>query len=127
MSIHKIAELHNRKTELEPIMKQWYQDNPDEDLPYDSNIEKNAWELTSINYTLKNLKQYLVGGKGFYTINTDGTPKETFTVPKDCCIVLTTIEESTITDDKPLLVHYMEYYQKLFQKDLDTLKKPKII
>lgn len=125
MSIHKIAELHNRKAELEPIVSQWYQDNPDEDLPYESNIEKKVWELTSIEHTLKNLKLYLVGGKGFYTINTDGTPKETFTVPKDCCIVLTTIEESTITDDKPLLVHYMEYYQKLFQKDLDTLKNPK--
>lgn len=76
-------------------------------------------------HSQNDFKTYVVGGKGFYTLNEAGAAKDVFNVPANCTIVLTTINESVITDDKPLLHHYMEYYQKLFQKDFDTLKNPK--
>lgn len=119
----KIDALHKKKVEQDTIIQKWKEDNPNNDSEYESQSEIDG---VYISIFLNKLKTYLVGGKGFYTINKDGTPKETFTVPKECCVVLTTIEESTITDDKPLLVHYMEYYQKLFEKDLATLQKPEL-
>jgi hypothetical protein len=119
----KIDALHKKKVEQDTIIQKWKTDNPNSDP---ENVPSSIINEVYISAFLNKFKTYLVGGKGFYTINKDGTPKETFTVPKDCCIVLTTIEESTITDDKPLLVHYMEYYQKLFEKDLATLQKPEL-
>ena len=70
---------------------------------------------------------YIIGGKGYFDVHENGAPIETFTVPDECKIIVTIIDEDdiiSVNDSNALLEKYKEYYGKLFIKQEETLKNP---
>ena len=67
---------------------------------------------------------YIIGGKGYYDVDSTGVPRETCIVPNSCTYVVTTIEENKLSENKTLLEYYSEYYGTLLKKDEAMLQHP---